>query len=190
MYFDSVSLFNLHCCHDSWERLLLLWKWRVSWLGDIQMSLFPLPKIWDSGNYFMKPYAICLTAMLTFFTLLDFSLILCPLWLWNKKMRNRRFLVATSTSWYMVLLWKASCTIISVNIAKKIISVNRTYKTERKTAQNFTSFQNAQLSAGTCISISTLSICCSLHLCPDGHPDFSISHWSLMCTVLVLCVAS
>lgn len=40
----------------SWERLLLFWKWRVGWLGDIfQMSHSPLPEIWDSGNYFMKP---------------------------------------------------------------------------------------------------------------------------------------
>ena len=42
------------------------------------MSLSPLPEIQDSGNYFMKPYAICLTAMMTFFIPLGFSLKLCP----------------------------------------------------------------------------------------------------------------
>jgi len=147
----------------SWDRLLLLfWKWRVIWLGDIQMSL---SRRFGTGNYFMKPYAICLTTMLTFFTPLDFSFFsrtgLYQCGCETRKCR-RRFLVATSTSWYMVLLWKVSCT---------ISCVNRTYKRERKIAQNFTSFQNAQLSAGTCISISTLSICCSF---PCARMDIGI----------------
>jgi len=118
-----------------------------------------LSEIWDSGNYFMKPHAICLTTMLTFFTPLDFSFFRergCTSVVVKQENADRRFLVATSTSWYMVLLWKVSCT---------ISCVNRAYKRERKIAQNFTSFQNAQLSAGTCISISTLSICCSFPCC-------------------------
>jgi len=125
--------------------------------GDIQMSLSRRFRtlviiLWNHTQYALPPCWLSLPL----WTSLFFRERGCTSVVVKQENADRRFLVATSTSWYMVLLWKVSCT---------ISCVNRAYKRERKIAQNFTSFQNAQLSAGTCISISTLSICCSFPCC-------------------------
>ena len=137
--------------------------------GDIQMSLSRRFRtlviiLWNHTQYALPPCWLSLPL----WTSLFFRKRGCTSVVVKQENADRRFLVATSTSWYMVLLWKVSCT---------ISCVNRTYKRERKIAQNFTSFQNAQLSAGTCISISTLSICCSFPCCASMDIWIFECHW-------------
>lgn len=120
-FYETLSLYNLHCCHE--RDYYSSEKWRVVWLGhkDILSKCHTLPCrrfgtlvaiLWNHTQYALLSCWLSSPLRIS-----HFSEIMYQCGCETRKCRQTvsccYYLASTRC---MVLLWKVSCTIISVNM--------------------------------------------------------------------------